>query len=220
MDTEPYWSTRQHSGRLGSQAGLHSFPVCSDGPGFGEVSDPEDRATGVPYPLLSWSTFSHTPHPYRRGQSAVPLETRLVQKRVHHCCSAENGPLSSSGQLPTPNWTTTVSIVCTLRRRWRDSTASIPVLSDSHASTHLHQLHRLYRPTMHDELPGDDWGGDTSPRPGMRERELYTAPCATSNSWAQIMYTLLVNFYVNVGVTVVELFVLVKLTLLLKCWWW
>jgi len=23
----------------------------------------------------------------------------------------------------------------------------------------------------HDELPGDDWGGDTSPRPGMRERE-------------------------------------------------
>jgi len=24
----------------------------------------------------------------------------------------------------------------------------------------------------HDELPGDDWGGDTSPRPGMREREL------------------------------------------------
>jgi len=24
--------------------------------------------------------------------------------------------------------------------------------------------------TTHDELPGDDWGGDTSPRPGMRER--------------------------------------------------
>ena len=23
----------------------------------------------------------------------------------------------------------------------------------------------------HDELPGDDWGGDTSPRPAMRERE-------------------------------------------------
>ena len=27
VDTEPHWSTRQHSGRLGSQAGLHSLPV-------------------------------------------------------------------------------------------------------------------------------------------------------------------------------------------------
>ena len=56
----------------------------SDRPGFLEGSDPEDRATGVPYPLPSWSTFSHTSHPYRRGQSAVPLETWLVQKRVYH----------------------------------------------------------------------------------------------------------------------------------------
>jgi len=116
-------------------------------------------------------TLSHTLHSYRRGQSEVPLETRLVQKRVYHCCSAENGSLSASGQLSIPNWTTTVSIVSTLRRRRRDSTASAPVLSDSHASTHLHQLHQLYRPTTHDELPGDDWGGDTSPRSGMRERE-------------------------------------------------
>ena len=130
-----------------------------------------DKHQWVPYPLLSWSTFSHTPHPYQRGQSAVLLDTRLVQKRVYHCCSAENGPLSASGQLPTSNRTTTVSIVSTLWRQRRDSTASAPVLSDSHASTHLHQLHRLYRPTTHDELPGDDWGGDTSPRPGMRERE-------------------------------------------------
>jgi len=48
-------------------------------------------------PASSRSTLSHTPHPYRRGQSAVPLETRLVQKRVYYRRSAENGPLSASG---------------------------------------------------------------------------------------------------------------------------
>jgi len=37
-----------------------------------------------------------------------------------------------------------------------------------------------------------------------------------SKSFAQIAYTLLVNFYVIVSLTVVELFVLVKLTLLLN----
>jgi len=85
VDTEPHWSNRQHSGRLGSQAGLHSSPVLrSDRPGFGEGSDPEDRATGVPYLLPSRSTLSHTPHPYWRGQSAVPLETRLVQLTCKH----------------------------------------------------------------------------------------------------------------------------------------
>jgi len=31
---------------------------------------------------------------------------------------------------------------------------------------------------MHDELPGDDWGSDTSPRPGMRERERNTVDMA------------------------------------------
>jgi len=71
VDTEPHHSQHsQHSGRLGSQAGLHSFPVLhSNRPGFGEGSDPEDRATGVLYPLPSQSTLSHTPHPYRRGQT-------------------------------------------------------------------------------------------------------------------------------------------------------
>jgi len=76
-------------------------PCVKNVPGFGEGSDPEDRATGVPYPLPSWSTLSHTSHPYRRGQSAVPLETWLIQKRVYLCCSVENKPLSASGQLPT-----------------------------------------------------------------------------------------------------------------------
>ena len=168
-------STRQHLGRLGSQAGLHSFPVLhSDRPGFSEGSDPEDRTTGVPHPLPSWSTFSHTPYPYWRGQSAVPLETRLVQKRLYHRRSVENGSLSTSGQLPTPNRATTVSIVSTLRRQRRDSTASAPVLSGPHAGMHfhLHQPHGLYRPTTHHDLPGDDWGGDTPPWPGMREREV------------------------------------------------
>ena len=115
--------------------------------------------------------------PNFRGLVEGPLETRLVQKRVYHCCSAENGPLSASGQLPTPNWMTTVSIVPHCGGD-DESTASAPALSDSHASTHLHQLHWLYRPTTHDELPGDDWGGDTSQWPGMREREVVLT-CAT-----------------------------------------
>ena len=33
--------------------------------------------------------------------------------------------------------------------------------------------------TTHDELPIDDWGGDTFPRPGMRERERERARATT-----------------------------------------
>jgi len=66
-----------------------------------------------------------------------------------------------------------VFIVPTLRRRWRDSTASAPELSGPHAGTYffLHQPLGPYRPSTHLELSGDDWGGDTPPRPGIRERE-------------------------------------------------
>ena len=46
-----------------------------------------------------------------RDQSAGTLEIRLHQKPVHHCCSAENRPLSTSGQLPSTYWMTTVSSV-------------------------------------------------------------------------------------------------------------
>ena len=35
----------------------------------------------------------------------------------------------------------------------------------------LHQPPGSYRPSTHVELSGDDWGGDTPPRPGIRERE-------------------------------------------------
>jgi len=66
--------------------------------------------------------------------------------------------------------------VSTLRRRRRDSTASAPELSGPHAGTYffLHQPPGSYRPSMHVELSGDDWGGDTppTPRPGIREREV------------------------------------------------
>ena len=66
-----------------------------------------------------------------------------------------------------------VFIVPTLRRRWRDSTVSAPELSGPHAGTYffLHQPLGPYRPSMHLELSGDDWGSDTPPRPGIRERE-------------------------------------------------
>jgi len=46
-----------------------------------------------------------------------------------------NGSLSTSGQLPLPYWTTTVSSVPTLRRRRRDGAASSTLLPVTRAST-------------------------------------------------------------------------------------
>ena len=71
-------------------------------------------------------------------KSAGTLEIRLDQKPVHHCCSAENGPLSTSGHLPSPHRMTTVSSVSVLQRRQRDSTASSSLLPVAHAGTIIH----------------------------------------------------------------------------------
>ena len=70
-----------------------------------------------------------------RDQSTGTLEIRLDQKPVHHCRSAENRSLSTSGQLPSPYRTTTVSSVPTLRRRWRNRTASSTLLPVTRAGT-------------------------------------------------------------------------------------
>ena len=74
-----------------------------------------------------------------RDQSAGTVEIWLDQKPVHHCRSAENRSLSTSGQLPAPYWTT-VSSVSVLRRRWRDGTASSTLLPITRAGTIIHQL--------------------------------------------------------------------------------
>ena len=53
---------------------------------------------------------------------------------------------------------------------------------------------RRTRPTTHDELPGDDWGGDTSPRPGMREREREE----TTHTHTHTLMHLLMHMYTRV----------------------
>ena len=109
-----------------------------------------------------------------RDQSAGTLEIRLDQNPVHHCRSAENRPLSASGQIPAPYWTTTVSSVPTLRRRWREGAASFTLLPVTLAGTIIHL------PTTWTQLILDACGPLWSrspgpwhapPPPGMRDRE-------------------------------------------------
>ena len=109
-------------------------------------SVPIDLSTAkvlIPHPLHTRPALSRTSHSDWRDQSAGTLEIRLDQTPVHHCCSAENKPLSTSGQLPAPYRTTTVSSVPILRRRRRDGAACSTLLSVTHAGTLIHQLHQL-----------------------------------------------------------------------------
>ena len=70
------------------------------------------RRTGqqeFPCLLPTGSTLSHPSHLNGRHQPSVPLETRLVQKPVHHRRPTEDGPQPASGQLSSPCQVTTVS---------------------------------------------------------------------------------------------------------------
>ena len=134
----------QHTGGLGGQAGLHSpSDIGSYQLGTGKGFDSEDGSGGVSCPLLTRPALGHTSHSDWSDQCAGTLKIWLDQKPVHHCCSAENRSLSTSGQLPSPYWTTTVSSVSTLRWRRRDGAASSTLLPVAHAGTIIHQLHQL-----------------------------------------------------------------------------
>ena len=86
-------------------------------------SDSENKTGRVSSPLHTRPTLSHTSQSDWRDQPAGPLENWLDQKPVHHCCPVVDGPLSASGQLPSPHRTTTVSSVSVLRRQGNDKTA-------------------------------------------------------------------------------------------------
>ena len=108
LDSISYWHSWQHTGRSGSQAGLHpSSDISSCRSGNGKGPDSEDGAGGVSDPLQTRPAPSHTLHLDWRHQPAGTLEIWLDQKPVHHCCQ----PLSASGQLLSPYRTTTVSNV-------------------------------------------------------------------------------------------------------------
>ena len=113
--------------------------------------------------LYTSASYSHTSHSDWRDQPASTLEIWLDQKPVYHRCSAENRSLSTSGQLPSPYWTTTVSSVPTLWWRRRDGAASSTLLPVTRAGAIINQLHQFNRPSTHVVLSGVDRGRDTPP---------------------------------------------------------
>jgi len=97
----------------------------------------------------------------------------LDQKSVRHCGWTAYGPFSIVGSLSAPHRTLRLRHLSTLQWCWWDGRTSGVTLPSTRpgaagvmAKSPLSK--RLETPM---ELPGEDRGGDPSPRPGMRERK-------------------------------------------------
>jgi len=119
------------------------------------------------------STHACPPSIYRHGASSPLLATRLDQRSVRHGGSTAHGPFSIVGSLPPPHRTLRLSHLSTLQWCWQDGrTSGVALLSTRPGAAGIMAKSPLSkRPKTPMELPVEDRGGDSSPRPGMRERE-------------------------------------------------